>query len=133
MTTMIPLKPFFWITDIGFILYWLLTALQLIPLEYAFNDYKNPILVAWNWSFFPLDMAISFTGLYALWLSGRGQSWQGWALVSLTLTFVAGLNALAFWAVRGEFEAQWWIPNLYLMLYPLWFIPRLLNSGKLMA
>ena len=45
------LKPFFWFTDIAFIVYWLITALHLIPPEFLFQDYTNPILRAWNWSF----------------------------------------------------------------------------------
>jgi hypothetical protein len=46
-------KPFLWFTDLGFIAYWLITALKLLPAEGLFNDYINPILVAWNWSFLP--------------------------------------------------------------------------------
>jgi hypothetical protein len=40
-------------------------------------------------------------------------------LVSLTLTSTAGLMALAYWALRGEFDIAWWGPNLFLMLYPI--------------
>jgi hypothetical protein len=46
------LKKFFLLTDVGFILYWLITILNIIPEKYLFKDYKNPLLVAWNWSFF---------------------------------------------------------------------------------
>ncbi len=67
----IGLKTFFWITDIGFILYWLITLLQVIPEELLFKDYDNPILQAWNWSFLPLDLAISATGLASLLLFRR--------------------------------------------------------------
>ncbi|WP_374701701.1 DUF5360 family protein [Paenibacillus tyrfis] len=41
--------------------------------------------------------------------------------------------AISFWAVRGEFDLTWWLPNVYLMLYPQVFIPWLismLGSGK---
>jgi len=74
------LRLLFWITDLGFIAYWLATALHLIPLEGAFKDYADPTLLAWNWSFFPLDLLISATGLYALWRSSHGPDWRGWAL-----------------------------------------------------
>jgi hypothetical protein len=47
------LKGLFLFTDIGFILYWVITALALIPKEYLYQDYTNELLVAWNWSFFP--------------------------------------------------------------------------------
>ena len=66
------LKFFFLITDIGFILYWLITLLHLIPPEYLFQDYTNPILTAWNWSFLPLDLFVSATGLTSLFLYRRG-------------------------------------------------------------
>jgi len=122
------LKAFFWFTDLGFILYWSATALHLIPLEYAFNDYQDPILVAWNWSFFPLDMLISLSGLSSLYLHARGHSsWRSLAVVSLTLTLVAGLNALSFWTLRGDFSLEWWLPNLYLTIYPLFYLRGLIG------
>lgn len=123
------LKPFFWFTDVGFVLYWLVTALHLIPPSWAFQDYANPLLVAWNWSFFPLDMLISATGLLSMYLYRAERSrWRGLALVSLTLTLVAGLNAIAFWAIRGDFNLAWWIPNLYLLVYPLFFLPHFVSD-----
>ena len=110
---MFCLYPFFLATDIGFILYWLLTALALIPREYAFNDYKNPLIVAWNWSFLPLDLLISATGLVAVYLHRKGNSsWLILALVSLVLTVPSGLNAIAFWVIRRDFDLMWWLPNV---------------------
>ncbi|MFN8357866.1 MAG: DUF5360 family protein [Spirosomataceae bacterium] len=121
------LRYFFWVTDIGFILYWLITLLHLIPDEYLFQDYKNPLLVAWNWSFLPLDLAISATGLMSLyWWKKQNNGWKHLALISLVLTFCSGLQAIAFWVIRGDFDPTWWIPNLYLLLYPLGFIYRLI-------
>lgn len=122
------LKPFFLITDIGFIAYWSITALGLIPAVYLFRDYHDPLLVAWNWSFLPLDLFISATGLSSLWLHRRGDKrWQPVALISLVLTFCSGLQALAFWAIRSDFDWSWWLANGYLLLYPLFFIPKLLS------
>lgn len=121
------LKPFFLVTDIGFILYWLITLAHVIPAEYLFQDYTNPILVAWNWSFLPLDLMISATGLLSLYLHKReDMRWRSLALVSLVLTFCSGLQAVSFWVLRNDFDPSWWIPNLYLLIYPLFFIPGFL-------
>lgn len=123
------LKILFLFTDIGFIVYWLITALHLIPLELAFKDYANPILVDWNWSFFPLDMFISLTGFLSLYfLSKKSEKWKMFCLCSLTLTFCSGLQAIAFWALRNDFDITWWIFNLYLLIYPLPFIYKLING-----
>lgn len=117
------LKPIFLIVDIGFITYWLITALHLIPQEYLYNDYTNPILVHWNWSFFPLDIFVSITGLYSIYLRSKGVShWMFFALVSLILTSVSGLQAIAYWSFAGEFDITWWLPNIFLLLYPIYFI-----------
>jgi len=53
------LRFFFWFTDTGFVAYWLITLSGVIPDAYLFKDYRNEILNAWNWSFFPLDIFIS--------------------------------------------------------------------------
>ncbi|MER5863153.1 DUF5360 family protein [Kitasatospora sp. NPDC002040] len=118
------------VTDIGFLLYWSVTLLALVPAQYAYKDYDNPVLSAWNYSFVPLDVAASVTGLAALRLSRRdgragraGPSGRAGArplmLVSLVLTSIAGLQAVAFWALRGDFTLSWWLPNLFLLLFPL--------------
>ncbi|MFN7330813.1 MAG: DUF5360 family protein, partial [Bacteroidota bacterium] len=81
------LKYFFLLVDIGFIGYWVITALHLIPAQYLYNDYTNSILVNWNWSFFPLDILISATGLFSIYLhSKQKKEWKAIALVSLVLT-----------------------------------------------
>jgi len=123
------LRYFFLVTDSGFVLYWLLTLTHALPEAYLFKDYHNPMLAAWNWSFLPLDLLISATGFYALYLYGRQRAtWRGYALVSLVLTSCSGLQAVAFWALRQDFDASWWLPNLYLLLYPLAFLPQLLRA-----
>ncbi|GIO34196.1 MULTISPECIES: DUF5360 family protein [Paenibacillus] len=119
------LKWFFLLTDISFILYFGATALGLIPPEWAYSDYRNPILIAWNWSFFPLDMLVSATGLTALYLYRKpSPAWKSAALISLGLTFCSGMMAVSYWAIRCEFDPAWWIPNLFLMIYPMFFIPK---------
>ncbi len=118
------LKYYFLVVDVGFILYWLITLLGVIPNEYLFKDYNNPILVAWNWSFLPLDLFISGSGLTSLYLWKRNiKSWKPLALISLVLTSCSGLQAIAFWVLRNDFDPSWWIPNLFLLVYPLFFIP----------
>jgi len=108
--------------------YWLITALGVIPAVYLFKDYHDPVLVAWNWSFLPLDLFISATGLSSLWLHRVGDPrWRMAALLSLALTFYSGLQAIAFWVIRGDVDLTWWVTNGYLLIYPLFFIPRLIT------
>lgn len=125
------LKSLFLITDIGFILYWTVTYFQLIPKEYLYQDYQNRLLVIWNWSFFPLDLLISITGLLSIYLHrNNDELWKKVALISLVLTFCSGLQAIVFWIIKLDFDPVWWIPNLYLLLYPLFFIPDLMRREK---
>lgn len=96
--------------DFGFIIYWTMVALNMIPQELAFQDYSNSIVKAWNWSFFPLDIAASITGFMGLRKAGN----YSLLLISLTLTMIAGGMAIAFWAIQGFFDPTWWMPNLFL-------------------
>lgn len=124
------LKTLMIITDVGFVLYWIIVCLNLIPAEMLFRDYSSSVLVHWNWSFLPLDLAISATGLTSLWLSRKGlPSARRLMIVSLTLTFVSGLQAISFWVLAQDFSLMWWLPNLFLLLYPLFFLPRLIGLG----
>ncbi len=108
------------VTDVGFLVYFAITGLGLIPLEWAFADYANPLMIDWNWSFLWIDLLASTTGLTSLWLLRRGRvSGPPLMLVSLVLTMASGLMAIAFWTLRGDFSLTWWIPNLYLMLFPV--------------
>jgi len=123
------LKYYFVIVDIGFILYWIITLLGIIPNEYLFKDYANPILIAWNWSFLLLDLFISGTGLTSLWMwKNKNKNWESMALISLVLTSCSGLQAVAFWVLRSDYDISWWVPNLFLLIYPLFFIPCFING-----
>ncbi|GHC46242.1 DUF5360 family protein [Streptomyces flavofungini] len=123
------------ITDIGFLAYWSAALLGLIPAEYAYKDYDDPVMSDWNYSFLPLDVAASATGLASLHLCRRERrdgpsrriAWRPLMLVSLTLTSTAGLQAVVFWALRGDWSPTWWIPNLALLLFPVPAIARLLR------
>lgn len=123
------LKRTFLLVDLGFVLYWLSSVLHWFPQEYLFKDYDNPILQAWNYSFLPLDLMVSATGLSSVWCHARGsRQWAPLALISLILTSCSGLQAVAFWALRGDFDAMWWAPNLFLLFYPLVFLPAVLRE-----
>lgn len=128
------LQGMFLFTDIGFVIYWFITYFELIPKAFLYQDYQNSLLVAWNWSFFPLDMFISVTGMISLHLHRkRDERWRPAALISLILTFCSGLQAIAFWVIRLDFDPAWWIPNLFLMLYPFFFLPSVLRGSKQIA
>jgi hypothetical protein len=121
-------------TDVGFLAYWLVTALHLLPPDWLYNDYQNPMLVDWNWSFVAIDVLVSATGFTAL-IAARRKSTAavGLALVSLTLTSASGLMAIAFWTLRHDFEWTWWMPNAFLLLYPLPFIKQLVSRDSAQA
>lgn len=122
-------------TDLGFIAYWSFTALVAaglvsVPPEYLYSDYHNPLVVAWNWSFMPLDITLSLAGLNAVRLQRAGNpAWRGWTIFSLSLTFCAGLMAISFWAIRGDFDVTWWTVNLALLIWPWFYLPRLINAA----
>ncbi|MFN8347957.1 MAG: DUF5360 family protein [Spirosomataceae bacterium] len=123
------LRPFFWLVDLGFLVYWLITFFKLIPAEYLYKDYSDPLLTDWNWSFFPLDIAISLTGLMSLRLQKQKKApWRLWALVSLAFTFCSGLQAISFWTLRNDFDWSWWLPNLFLMLYSAYYMYAFLGA-----
>jgi hypothetical protein len=118
-------------TDAGFVLYWIVTATHALPPSWLFKDYDDPQMQAWNWSFLPLDLAVSASGLLAV-AASRAQrtNAQPLAVLSLGLTSASGLMALAFWALRRDFDPAWWAPNAFLLFYPLFFLPRLLATPR---
>ena len=119
----------FFVVDIGFIIYWTITYLHLLPPELLYKDYTNSILVDWNWSFFPIDMLISTSGLNAIRLFRKGSNtWVFFALVSLFLTMSSGLMAISFWTFHRDFDLGWWLPNLFLLIYPVFYLRNLNNS-----
>jgi hypothetical protein len=116
------------LTDLGFIVYWVVTGLHLLPPEWLYRDASNALMVDWNWSFLSLDLLVSFTGLLALVLARRGDATaRGLVTISLTLTSASGLMALSFWALRRDFDLGWWLPNGFLLVYPLPYLVLLLR------
>ena len=123
------LRWYFIAVDVGFVVYWTITALHLIPAHLLFKDYHEPLMVTWNWSFMPLDLFISATGFMSLYRWKKDDlRWRSTAIVSLALTTASGLQAIAFWSAAGDFDPTWWAPNLFLAIYPWVFIFNLVNK-----
>ncbi|MFT3928562.1 MAG: DUF5360 family protein [Myxococcales bacterium] len=126
-----PLRFFMLGVDLGFIVYWVITLTHVLPAEWLYAHHDDPVMVAWNWSFLPLDLFVSATGLSAVAAARRGDArWVLLAMLSLAATSASGMNAIAFWALRGDFDLGWWAPNLALLLGPLPFAWRLWDSAR---
>lgn len=55
---------------------------------------------------------------------------MNYALISLVLTFCSGLQAIAFWVFSKNFDITLWAINLYLIIYPLFFIRTFIAAKK---
>ena len=114
-------------TEIGMLLYWLfagtvaLGVLNVSP-EYMYSDYKNPVVVSWNWSFFPLDILFALLGLCARFGNFNSTRKELLSNVSLSLMFCAGLMAVSFWVINGDYEVFWWSINLWLLILSSWVL-----------
>lgn len=121
------------VIDIGMLVYWGIAAFACVgllhlPSHVMYAGYGTPQVDAWNWSFAPLDLAFACTGLIAVRLARRGDlRWRPVALISLALTFCAGLMAVSYWSLTGDFDPAWWLPNLALLGVALWWLPRLID------
>lgn len=119
------------LVDGAMMIYWAIAALACanvvhLPGDVMYAGYGEPVIDAWNWSFAPLDLCFSALGLASLRLARRGDPrWLPLALVSLALTFCAGLMAVSFWALRSDFTLSWWLPNLALIAVAAWWTPVL--------
>lgn len=124
------------ITDGAMLFYWAVAALVaaelvILPADMMYRGYGTPLMDAWNWSFAPIDLAFSVTGLWAVHLANRADPrWRGLAIVSLTLTACAGVMAIGFWALTHDFDLAWWLPNLMLVALPLIWLPRLIGEMR---
>lgn len=129
------MRPWMLGTDWLLLAYWFVTTLVAlsifsIPEGYLFKDYYDPRVVAWNWSFFSLDVIFAVLGIYAARLFTKGDNrWFGYALVSAALTFCAGFMAICYWVILGDFDPSWWIPNLIIAAWPVWFVPKLIAAN----
>ena len=122
------------VADVGMLAYWTLATLACFGAvsparSMMYGGYGTPVIDAWNWSFAPIDLMFAVTGLVSLCAAKRHDAiWRPMALVSLTLMLCAGLMAVSFWALRGEFHLTWWIPNALLVLVASWGILTLSGS-----
>jgi hypothetical protein len=121
-------------TDIAFLVYWTFSGLVQggvlhVPQDWMYAHFDQPQVVAWNWSFLPVDLAFSLIGLSAVAAARRGDPvWRPLALLSLAFTMVAGGMAVAYWAIQREFEPAWFLPNLALVVWPMMFLPGLVSE-----
>lgn len=122
------------VTDLLFLAYWTLSAIEAlgliaVPPDLLFAGHDEPRVVAWNWSFLPLDLAFSILGLAAVRAAHAGRPvWRPLALMSLICTMIAGGMAVAYWTLLGEFDPAWFLPNLALLIWPLFFVPGLVRD-----
>ena len=116
------------VTDVGFILYWCTAGLLemgwlQIPPEWMYANYTQAHVRAWNWSFFPMELIFSVVGLLAVSAARRGDPrWRPLAIISLTLTMAAGLMAVSYWTILGEFDPFWYGMNATLVVWPLFYL-----------
>lgn len=111
-------------TEIGMISYWFVALLMLfgllyIPPEYMYSNYENPTIVAWNWSFLPIDLIFSIVGLYGRFGQHSLYKKQLLETVSLSLMFCAGLMAISFWTIQNSYDVFWWGTNIWLIALSL--------------
>lgn len=106
-------KGFLVVTDLGLTAYWVLTALHIISVG------GEAWLTAWNWSFVPLDALAILAGLTWSQLP-RDHRWSGpMFAVALALTHAAGIMAISFFSLWGNWDVSWWLVNLWLTLMPI--------------
>lgn len=122
------------ITEAGMLLYWVFASLVLLDLlnvspELMYSDYKNPVVVSWNWSFFPLDVLFAVTGLVSRYATLGIETRKMLSMFSLSLMFCAGLMALSFWTIEQYFDPFWWGANFWLLALPI-FVVYFRLSGK---
>jgi hypothetical protein len=104
------LSSFLLATDILFLAYWTLslaaqTHIITIPQNLMYTGYDQPRVIAWNWSFLPIDLLVSLTGITAVTLAHKQNPiWRPLAIMSLCFTITAGLMAISYWTLLAEFD-----------------------------
>ncbi|HEX7492085.1 MAG TPA: DUF5360 family protein [Candidatus Limnocylindrales bacterium] len=117
--------------DFAFLAYWTITAAHVIPGSLLFANYNDVTMQTWNWSFLPLDVAASLTGIAAVvFLGARPAAAMRLLPVSLTLTATAGGMAISFWTLQGWVDATWWLPNLALLAFGVAGLLSLARPGN---
>lgn len=111
-------------TEVSMLLYWVfagfvVTGFIHVNPEYMYSDYTNPIVVAWNWSFLPIDLIFAASGIAAALIKNNSEAKRSLRQLGLTTMFCSGLMAISFWAILGQFDPTWWAVNIWLMVLPL--------------
>ena len=101
------LKVLLTLTEAGMLLYWIFATLAVasvisVPPEFMYSDYENPLIVSWNWSFLPIDVAFAGLGLTQRFFMKPGRSRDLVAVSGLTLMFCAGVMAIHSGCYRGS-------------------------------
>ncbi|SMR70819.1 hypothetical protein SAMN04488030_0432 [Aliiroseovarius halocynthiae] len=109
------------LTEILMASYWLfafLLAFGLISIDPSlmYSDYENPRVVAWNWSFFPIDIAFVLLGLTATFADLKPALRERLSAIAATLMLCAGGMAISYWVMTQEFDVTWWAVNLWLIV-----------------
>ena len=108
-------------TEMAMLLYWILAGALVLGLvsidpSLMYSDYENPLVVAWNWSFLPIDIAFAITGLVARFGATTGHLKFKLEVASAVLMLCAGLMAVSYWAITGDFDVTWWAMNTWLIV-----------------
>lgn len=114
------LRPITTITELLMLIYWILATalvLDIIDVDPAlmYSDHENPLVVAWNWSFFPIDVAFASIGLYAKYGDVEYNRKFKLEVTAAALMVCAGLMAISYWVITGDFSPTWWAMNLWLI------------------
>lgn len=109
------------ITEIAMLIYWILAgalSANLISIDPSlmYSDYENPLVVAWNWSFFPIDFAFAIIGLMARFGVQAEQLRFKLKVIAGVLMLCAGLMAVSYWTITGNFDPTWWGMNIWLII-----------------
>ena len=127
------------LTEGGMILYWIFASLVALDVlmvapEYMYSDYTNPTMVAWNWSFLPIDALFAVAGLYGRFGKTGGLGRNILSTFSQSLMLCAGVMAISFWIVVGSFDPFWWSMNLWLVALASWALLKTYRTrGRFIA
>lgn len=133
------MKALLTITEVGMLTYWAFAAVValewlMVAPEVMYADHSNPLIVAWNWSFLPIDVMFAALGLLARFAKIKPAKAQILQTASLALMFCAGTMAISFWALQCWFDLAWWGMNAWLVgLAIVAGVKQLENVGEQVA
>jgi Na+/glutamate symporter len=121
-------------TEVGMLVYWVFASLVVlkvfnVPASFMYSNYDNPVIVSWNWSFFPLDIIFAICGLIGRFAPLQARVKEILSTISLSLMFCAGLMAISFWIIEQFYDPFWWGVNLWLILLSIAVLFNRLKSS----